>query len=68
MVEKHTWEGLENLWNAIELVKKFKKEIKKEKIRRVYMKKEKEKPLNLDIEVFKRNELSEKYTAKILFR
>ena len=53
----------------MELVKKFEKEIRKEKIRRVQMrkKKEKEKMLNSEVEMFKRSKLLEKYTAKNLF-
>ena len=49
----------------MELVKEFKKEIRKEKIRRVQMRKQK--PLNLETEVFKKSELVEKYIKKILF-
>ena len=56
---------MENLGNVIELVKEFKKEIREEKIRRVQIRKQK--LLNLETEMFKRSELVEKYTAKILF-
>jgi len=35
MAEEDTWKGLENLRNTIDLVEEFKKEIRKEKIRRV---------------------------------
>ena len=49
----------------MELVKEFKKEIRKEKIRRVQMRKQK--LLNLETEVFKKSELVEKYIKKILF-
>jgi len=35
MVEKDTWEELENLGNIIDLVKEFEKEIREEEIRRV---------------------------------
>jgi len=48
---------LENLGDAIDLVKKFKKEIKKEK--------RKERAFNSEIEVFKKRKLLVKYTAKI---
>ena len=52
----------------MDLVEDFEK-IKKEEIRRVQMRKEKGKKreLNLEAEVFKRSELLEKYTMKILF-
>ena len=67
-MEENTWEGLENLENTMDLVEDFEK-IKKEEIRRVQMRKEKGKKreLNLEAEVFKRSELLEKYTMKILF-
>ena len=67
--EKDTQEGLENLGNTIDLVKKFKKEINEEKIRKVQTRKDKrkEKVLNPEAEVFKRSELLGKYTTKILF-
>jgi len=53
----------------MDLVEKFKKEIREEKIKRVQMWKEKEKKraLNPEAEVFRRSELLEKYTVKILF-
>jgi len=61
---------LENLRNAIDLVEEFKKKIREEEIKRVQMRKEigKERELNAEVEVFKRSELSVKYTVKILFR
>ena len=61
---------MENLENAMELVKEFEKKIKKEEIRKVQIRKEKgkKKTLGLEVEVFKRSELLGKYTAKILFR
>jgi len=51
------------------LVEEFEKEIRKEEIRRVQMRKEKGKEcvLNPEAEVFKRSELLGKYMAKILF-
>jgi len=69
-VEEDTWKGLGNLENTIDLVEDFEKEIRKEKIRKVQMRKEKEKEkvLNSEAEMFKRSGLLEKYTAKILFR
>ena len=68
-VEEDTWKGLENLGNMIDLVEEFEKETRKERIRRVYMRKEKvkEKALNSEAEVFKKSDLLEKYIAKILF-
>ena len=53
----------------MDLVEEFEKEIKEEIIRRVQMRKEKkkERTLNPEVEMFKRSELSEKYTTKILF-
>jgi len=50
MVEENTWEGLESLENMMDLVKDFKREIRKEKIKRVQMRKKKRKKraLNLD--------------------
>ena len=64
IVEKDTWEELENLGNVMKLVKKFEKKIIEEEIRRVQMKKQK--LLNLEAEMFKRSELPGKYTIKIL--
>ena len=68
-VEKDTWEELENLGNIIDLVEKFLKEIRKEVIRRVQMRKKKGKKriLNLEAEILRRSELLEKYIARILF-
>jgi len=53
----------------MDLVEKFKKEIREEEIRRVQMRKKKGKKraLNLEAEMFRRSELPEKYMAKILF-
>jgi len=33
MTEKDTWEGLENLKSAIELIEEFEKEIREEEVR-----------------------------------
>jgi len=51
-------------------VKEFEKEIRKEEVRRVQMKKvkRKEKMLNPEAKIFKKSELSKKYIVKILFR
>ena len=53
----------------MDLVEEFEKEIKEEMIRRVQMRQEKKKKrtLNPEVEIFKRSELPEKYTTKILF-
>jgi len=69
MAEEDTWEGLENLGNMMDLVKEFEKEIREEEIRKVQIRKEKEKEkiLNPEAEVFRRSELLKKYIAKILF-
>ena len=67
MVEEDTQKELENLENTMDLVEKFKKEIREEKIKRVQIKKEKEKEraLNPEAKVFRRSELLKKYTVKI---
>jgi len=53
------------------LVEEFEKEIRKEEVRRVEKRKEKQKAieveLNPEAEKFKRSKLLEKYTVKILF-
>ena len=53
----------------MDLVEEFEKQIREKKIRRVHMRKEKrkEKELNLKENIFKRTELLEKYTVRILF-
>ena len=65
MAEEDTWKRLKHLENMMELVEKLEKEIWKKEIRRVQIRKQK--PLNLEAEMFKKSELPEKYTAKILF-
>ena len=71
MAEEDTWEGLENLSNAIDLVEKFEKEIREKEIWWVEKRKKKQRAveieLNLEAEEFKRSELPEKYMARILF-
>ena len=69
MAEEDTQERLKNLENAMNLVEEFEKKIREEVIRRVEMRKEKrkERMLNPETEMFKRSELPEKYTTKILF-
>ena len=68
-MKEDTWEGLENLGNMMDLVEDFEKEIREKKIKRVQLRKEKEKEraLNSEVEMFKRSELPEKYIVKILF-
>ena len=66
-MKEDTWERLENLGNTMELVEEFEKEIIKEEIKRVWIRKGKEKSLNLEAEVFRRSELLGKYTTKICF-
>ena len=66
-VEENTWEGLENLKNAMEKVKEFEKGRFEEEIRRIRLKKGKEIKLNLEVEEFKREELLGRYTAKLLY-
>ena len=69
--EKDTWERLVNLRNARDLVKEFKKEIRKEEVRQVEKRKEKQKAIEMELnpeaEEFKRSELPGKYIARILF-
>ena len=48
-------------------VEEFKKGRFEEEIWRIRMKKEKEMRLNLEAEEFKRGELPERYTAKLLY-
>jgi len=55
------------LENIIDLVKEFEKEIREEEIKRIQIRKEKERVLNLETEIFKRSELPGKYMVKILF-
>jgi len=67
--EEDTWEGLENLKNARELVEEFEKEIREEEVKQVEKRKRKQKAveLNLEAEEFKRSKLLGKYIARILF-
>ena len=58
---------MKNLRNVIELVKRFKKEVSEEEIRRVYIREKKKKLLNSEADIFKKSKLLGKYTAKILF-
>jgi len=65
--EENTWEGLENLKNAMEKIEEFEKGRFEEEIRRIRMKKGKEIKLNPEAEEFKREELPGRYTAKLLY-
>ena len=67
-VEENTWEGLENLKNAMEKVKEFEKGRFEEEIRRIRLKKGKEIKLNSEVEEFKRGKLLGRYIAKLLYR
>jgi len=66
-VEGNTWEGLENLKNAMEKVEEFEKGRFEEEIQRIRIKKGKEMKLNLETEEFKKEELLGRYTAKLLY-
>jgi len=66
-VEEDTWEGLENLKNAMEKVEEFEKGRFEEEIRRIRLKKGKEIRLNPEAEEFKRRELPGRYTMKLLY-
>ena len=65
--EENTWEGLENLKNAMKKVEEFEKGRFEEEIRRIRLKKGKEVKLNLEAEEFKRGESPGRYTAKLLY-
>jgi len=67
MAEENTWEGLENLKNAMEKIEEFEKGRFEEEIQRIRMKKEEEMKLNLEAKEFRREELPERYTAKLLY-
>jgi len=65
--EENIWEGLENLKNVREKVEEFEKGRFEEEIRRIRMKKGKERKLNPEAEEFRRGELLGKYMAKLLY-
>ena len=67
MAEENTWEGIENLKNAIEKVEEFEKRRFEEEIQRIKIKREKEMKLNPKVEEFKRGKLPERYTVKLLY-
>ena len=70
MIEEDTWKELENLKNAMDLVKKFKKEIREE-VWWVEKRREKQKTVEVELnpkaEEFKRSKLPGKYIVRILF-
>jgi len=65
--EENTWEGLENLKNAMKKVEEFEKGRFEEEIQRIRIKKGKEMKLNLEAEEFKRRELPGRYMVKLLY-
>jgi len=67
MTKEDTWKRLENLENIIDLVEELEKEIREEEIKRIQMKKGKERVLNPEAEIFKRSELPVKYMVVIFF-
>ena len=67
MAEENTWEGIENLKNAIEKVEEFEKRRFEEEIQRIKIKRGKEMKLNPKVEEFKRGKLPERYTVKLLY-
>jgi len=58
---------LENLKNAGRKIEEFEKGRFEEEIQRIRMKKEKKTKLNLKAEEFRRGELLERYTVKLLY-
>ena len=67
MAEENTWEGLENLKNAMEKIEEFEKGRFEEEIWRIRMKKGEEIKLNLEAEEFRRGELPGRYIVKLLY-
>ena len=67
IAEENTWEGIENLKNAMEKIKEFEKGKFEEEIQKIRLKKGKEIKLNPEAKEFKRGELPERYTAKLLY-
>ena len=67
MVEENTWEGVENLKNAMKKIEEFEKGRVEEEIRRIRINKGKEMKLNPEAEEFRRGELPGRYTVKLLY-
>jgi len=59
MAEENTWEGIENLKNAMKMIKEFEKGKFDKEIQRIEVRKRKEVKLNLETEEFRRGELPE---------
>jgi len=57
MAEENTWEGIENLKNAMKMIKEFEKGKFDKEIQRIQVRKRKEVKLNLEAEEFRRREL-----------
>jgi len=57
MAEENTWEGIENLKNAMKMIKEFEKGKFDKEIQRIEVRKRKEVKLNLKAEEFRRGEL-----------
>jgi len=68
MAKSNTWKKEENLENARELVNKFEERLGAEVRRQEGVEQRWKVKLNPKVEEFKRSELLEKYTAKLLFR
>jgi len=66
--EENIWERLENLKNTMKKVEEFEKGRFEEEIQRIQVRKEKEMKLNPEAKEFKREELSERYMVKLLYR
>ena len=67
MMEGNTWKRLENLKNVERKIEEFEKRRFEKEIWRIRIKKGKETKLNLEAKEFKKGELPEKYTAKLLY-
>jgi len=67
IVEENTWKRLENLKNAMKKIEEFEKGRFEEEIQRIRLRKGKEMKLNLEVEKFRRGELSGRYTVKLLY-
>jgi len=57
MAEENTWERIENLKNAMKMIKEFEKGKFDKEIQRIQVRKRKEVKLNLEAEEFRRGEL-----------
>ena len=66
-MEGNTWKRLENLKNVERKIEEFEKRRFEKEIWRIRIKKGKKTKLNLETEEFRRGELPERYTAKLLY-